>query len=778
MMATLFLLAFATALLSPAAHAQPTYTYEAFHSSFLVHADGMVTVRHRVTYLFQDPSGWVGITVPVELGRVVEARVLDGGGEPLPEDLWDLEQDEKGAVLWFNSSSSGASSTVIYEYTVSGALEVEGERAVLRWTGVPVERSSPVMESSVSVELPAAVAHGELLMQVKTTGYKGHVQKRVVGDRIAIAELEKLEARASFEFTASWPVRIMDLTGAGFASTGPAAPEEESSGPSKSWGFERFDVDITVHPDATFTVRETQLVRFRGSFTYLTRDIPTHAAVFEEGRTYGKVRLYDFAVYDLGGNPLDPATWKVEDVEGGKRVRISFQATDETLGWTIEYRVSGALIFAPQYDRLYWNAVSRAREADIHSSRVTVRLPEGADPEEVATALYVDPFTPPREYRSGRDDGLLWWEAMGVPPYTTFTIDAAFPKGLVSVPWTYRSVAGMVGIASGSAILLGTLAFMLALWWRKGRDAGGRRGHAVRYDPPEGLPPAVVGMLVRQRPEVVDITATIVDLAVRGYLRIFEEERRGIIRRRVFGFQRLKKEPSGLLPYEESLLRHLFESGERVTEEDLQDKFHAHLQPLREDIRKEAVSRGLFSRDPAKVRRTYLYIGHGLIGLSAALFLLLSRWFDLGWLLVPVLAPAPAGLVVWAVGWAMPRRSRAGSRAYGEAMGFREYLAIAEKTEMEHMEPEDFESNLPYALVLGVAEKWARRFEGLYDKPPGWYSAADPVRGPVALAQSLESMHGSLSRTFSSRPSSGGSGGGFGGGSAGGGFGGGGSSAG
>jgi hypothetical protein len=57
------------------------------------------------------------------------------------------------------------------------------------------------------------------------------------------------------------------------------------SDPFKSWEFERFDSDIEVHEDGSFTVRETQVVNFTGSFSFLTRDIPTRMAGFEEGRT-------------------------------------------------------------------------------------------------------------------------------------------------------------------------------------------------------------------------------------------------------------------------------------------------------------------------------------------------------------------------------------------------------------------------------------------------------------------------------------------------------------
>lgn len=245
-----------------ASQAQPTNAYDAFHSHLQVRPDGTLIVRHRVTYRFEDPSGWLGLNVPASMGSVLDARVLDGSGEPLPADLWDLRQDERGTVLWFNCSSSGSLATVVYEFNVSGALRLEGDRVSLYWTGVPAERTSSIPESSVTFELPQPVPTDQLRMEVKTNNYKGVVLKRVVGDRTAIVELEGLAGNASYEFAASWPAGIMDLSGPGFASgdgTSNQAGTDEGPG---SWRFERFDVDILLHPDATLTVRETQVVRF------------------------------------------------------------------------------------------------------------------------------------------------------------------------------------------------------------------------------------------------------------------------------------------------------------------------------------------------------------------------------------------------------------------------------------------------------------------------------------------------------------------------------------
>ena len=542
----------------------------------------------------------------------------------------------------------------------------------------------------------------------------------------------------------------------------------------KSWDFERFDTDIQVHPDATFTVRETQVANFHGSFSFLNRDISTGSAAFSDGVTHGKVRVSDIHVYDLDGNPHEK--WSVESYEGGKTVRIEFSATNEQKGWIIEYRMSGAIIFSTDYDRLYWDAVSLQRDVPIKSSTATVRLPAGADMDDVRAEMYVNSSFPPSTHDYGRDGDTLWWSATGIPPNTTYSIDVAFPKGLVQVPLPYRSGFGVLMILLSVAIFLGFLVAMLVLWWKKGRDVGRPELDVVRYEPPEGLKPAMVGLLVNERQSPEDFSATVVDLAIRGKLTIFEEEKGKVFKGKRYGFRRKDPSDSDLLPYERKILDGLFEEGDVVTEDDLKNKFYVHIKDIDKGITREVKASGLFSRDPRKVRLKYTYL---MVAVMIPLPILLAwLWssYDLGYVIVLLPGLLLGGISVGAVGHYMPSRTPKGSEALSWAMGFKEYMKTAERDEMEFMTPETFQENLPYAMVLDVTDSWAEKFSDIYTTPPDWYEGSYTTFSTVYLVGSLTSMSRSVSRTFASSPSSGG--GGFGGGSSGGGFGGGGSSAG
>lgn len=569
------------------------------------------------------------------------------------------------------------------------------------------------------------------------------------------------------------------------ASPRPRPPQyAQGETTAKSWEFERFDSDIQVHDDGSFTVRETQVINFTGSFSFITRDISTRTAGFDEGRTYGKVRVKDVEVFNLDGTPYDSGMWEADSYAGGELIRIEFQARDEQRGWIISYRMKGAMIYAEDYDRLYWNAISYDRAVPIKSSRITVRLPEGTDMGEVESVdYYSDPTGRPHD--SGRDGDVLWWEAEDIYPYTDFTIDVSIPKGVVQKPWPYRASTMWLMLGLALAVLLAAVLLMLALWLWKGRDVYGGPVPSVAYGPPHEVRPAVMAMLVHQEPKMDDVGATVVDLAVRGKLRIIDEAKQSLSGTSQFVFERTDPSTEDLLSYERVVMAGLFEKGDRVGEEDL--RVGNRLVSIMGGIRNEVKKGKFFNDDPEKTVGVYFRYALAIILLPPVVLFFLRFAMDLGYVWLLLAGTVPAGIAVWVISHAMPKRTALGSRAYWQAMGFREYLKTAEAGEPESMTLETFQENLPYAMVLGMADRWAALFAEVLTTAPEWYSGAGDFNtmnlnsslrnmGPTIYLSGPPSSGSSGGSGFSS--SSGFSSGGFGGGSSGGGFGGGGSSAG
>lgn len=555
------------------------------------------------------------------------------------------------------------------------------------------------------------------------------------------------------------------------------SPESSELSQVKRWDFERFDTEVTVNEDGTLTVWETQVVNFEGSFSVLNRDLSTSRASFDEGKTYGRVDVRNVKVFDLEGNPYPDDMWSTDRFDSTVRVEINFSASNEQKGWIVKYDMKGAMIYADDYDRLYWNAVSINRDVPIKESNVTVNLPQEIDMNEVAYTQYI------KEgggllVSSGTEGSSVWWNASNIDPFAAFTIDVAFPKGYINIPQMYRSSYGWMMLILSVLIGLAGLLIMILLWLKFGRDIGRRGVLVVQYGPPKNMSPSEVGFLYKQKLKPALLSATIVHLAIRGYMQIIEDVgNKKFSKKKAFGFKATDKDRAGLNQYEKFIMSGLFSLGPYVTEKQLRNSFYVHIKGIYGAIKDSVMKREFFSKDPAFVRKIYEWVGAFIIAFFPIMLILFHIWYDLGYTLILIGGFVFAGLVVMLMGNAMPSRTAEGSKACEHIEGFKEYLQRAEALEIESMTVENFESNLAYAMALEVSDKWASKFGDIYSTPPNWYSSPYYSSfNTMYIAGSLNSMSKQVGSAMTSSPSSDG-GGGFGGGSAGGGFGGGGSSA-
>jgi uncharacterized membrane protein YgcG len=161
-----------------------------------------------------------------------------------------------------------------------------------------------------------------------------------------------------------------------------------------------------------------------------------------------------------------------------------------------------------------------------------------------------------------------------------------------------------------------------------------------------------------------------------------------------------------------------------------------------------------------------------------------------GWVL-PLLIPALALPLVISCFWWIAAPTREGRLVLDRIAGFKQYLSITERERLDRMTapedtPEVFEKFLPYAIALGVENRWADRFQSVLAAAaaaPGaqqgflWYSGhSDPWNNPGRFAESVGSSLASTISSASTAPGSssgsggGGSSGGGGGGGGGGGW--------
>jgi uncharacterized protein (TIGR04222 family) len=565
----------------------------------------------------------------------------------------------------------------------------------------------------------------------------------------------------------------------------------------------RFDVDITIEPSGSILVEETIVQEFGSTPRHgIYRDIPERLT-FDE--TYD--RVYPIDVVSVTASAGTPDDLQTEHVGGFLRLRIG--DPDQTITgrhtYRIVYRVEGAMNGFDTHDELYWNAIGTEWEQDVGRSTVTVRGPAAITQVACFAGLY------------GADAGCESADIVGgeavfsqrnLPAYNAFSIVVALPPGTVASTapileerWTLdRAFARTPLTVGGSGVLLaGILGGVGVLAWRRGRDrryAGSQvdqvmgnpggpeqtvplleSGRApVEFAPPEDLRPGQIGTLIDERANTLDVTATVVDLATRHYLVIEEIEKQGWFGKPDWKLIRQPAPGDELLTYERMLLDRLFGTGDEVKLSELKNTFASKLKEVEESLYADALRRKWFMGRPDRVRAAWFGIGMGVLVLAGAATFALARWTHLGLFAVPLVVGALALLVVAPK---MPRRTAKGTALARRVAGFRTVIETAETHMSRWAEQENvFTRYLPYAIVFGCTEKWAKAFEGLASAPAAdtsWYVSSRPFVY-ANFADQMDGFAVTTSGIIASTPAgSGGSGlggGGFSGGGGGGGGGG------
>ena len=543
--------------------------------------------------------------------------------------------------------------------------------------------------------------------------------------------------------------------------------------------IEKFSAEIFVQPDSTLDVTETIEVNFIGVWHGLYRTIPVEYES-SRGLNYSLfVKLEDAT--DAAGQPL-----KVESSREGRNLKWKIyvgDATDVERTIHLHYKVRNGLRFFEDHDELYWNVTGDEWDVPIEDASAHILLPQGV------TGVRTDEFT--GGYRSRDENAEIKASENTVAVYTVqplgdhegLTVVVGWDKGFVKEPGTSELVGEF--FESNWPIVFPIPVFLFMFWLWFARSRGPRVGPvAVQYAPPEGMTPAEAGTLVDETAAMRDITATIVDLAVRGYIVIEEQDKSGIVgllhnKEYVFHLKKSPAEWAGLKGHELVLLAGVFSNGllPQVSLSSLQNEFYTHLPNIKGSIFDELMESGYFLHRPDYVRQGF--VGGGIFLCALFLFLGNALVKTLGIAPAPfVIAGVISGGIVAAFGWFMPARTSSGTKALAGVLGFEDFLSHVEADHMDRLSqtPETFEKFLPFAMALGVEKKWVGAFQNIYSQPPSWYQGGYYNGGfyPLMFISSLDNMTARASSVMASAPRSSGGSGFGGGGFSGGGFGGGG----
>jgi uncharacterized membrane protein YgcG len=624
------------------------------------------------------------------------------------------------------------------------------------------------------------------------------------------------------------------------------------SSPAAAQGTERilnYDVQIAVESTGDIFVTEVIDYDLGGAERHgIFRTIPVR---FRYNDRYD--RIHRVELLSVKGSANTPDQFEEEREGDGLRIRIG--DPDRTITgrhtYAIVYRVEGALNNFPDHNELYWNAIGTEWEVPIDNAKVRVTTLGITE-----VACFAGPFESRLPCASSNfEEPTATFSHGGLSSYEGLTVVVGFRKGLIPDPrpileerWSFARAFSVNRYTVGAAgvLLLLVIVAVGRLLWVTGRDrraVGSQIDIAygttpegaqavppfedgtfpVEFAPPDGVRPGQVGVLVDEIVNSVDVTATIVDLGVRGYLRIEEIPKKWLLGKSDWRLVQLRQADGDLYTYERVLLEGLFEdpdeeameeveeeepeneSGDELTEpapnrdeamyapdaaqrtetppneqiatvtvSALRRKFHTRFQRVQRALYTDVARRRWFTARPDKVRQRWAGWGFAATAAGVGLTALAAWRTHLGLIPLPLVL---GGLVLWAGAKWMPRRTPKGTGIVRRVLGFRTYIDAAEAHMSRWAEQENvFSRFLPYAIVFGLTEKWARAFAQLGQAPPTpWYVGTRPF-STQGFVSSVDNFALSSAGTLSSRPAaSGGSGlggGGFSGGGGGGGGGG------
>jgi len=539
----------------------------------------------------------------------------------------------------------------------------------------------------------------------------------------------------------------------------------------------RYASDITINPDASLNVIETIEVRAEGRNIRrgIYRDFPTTY----KDRLGNRIRVR----FDVLGVRRDgaPENWTIETLRNGIRVRIGnanrLLAPDLHV-YEITYRTTRQLGFFDQYDELYWNVTGNGWGFPIDEAVATVHLPAGARvvqdaaytgrQGESGTNFQIESQTGIRVFRTTRP----------LAPGEALTIAVAWPKGYVSEPdGATRAQWFLDDNAASGIALIGTalvLAYYLVVWRRFGRDPQSAT-IIPRFLPPAGLSPAAVRFIRLMSFDRKAFSAALIQMAVKGFLSIEEEDRSYRLRRQAHasladlsrGERRVARQ---LLLTDDSILldnenhKQLSKSVRSLRESLVVEYEKAHFQRntvffvlgmllSTAVILLAAINGGgaaIFTGLPiAIVSSIVVYIVLHFWGddsdptfkampfrslpasrlavlvLQIGFFIVFTGFSGLGAVGLQIVASPVQSISFALLGalnilffFLLKRPTRAGRSIMDEIEGFRMYLGIAEQERLNLLNPPEktpelFEKYLPYALALDVENEWGEKFASI-----------------------------------------------------------------
>ncbi len=479
-----------------------------------------------------------------------------------------------------------------------------------------------------------------------------------------------------------------------------------------------------------------------------------------------QITISNITVTNENGVAYSFSTSLVGNVEniriGDPNVMVTGQKT-----YVIGYTVGNVIRNFTDHEEFYWNVTGNGWQVPLSHVEATVILPDSAirnvqvrcltgiagSSETACTANEIGgvaQFATTRSLAGG--EGFSIVVGMPLGSVTAATVSASVPPSVYS-PQGYADIPiqsnSFISIFSIIPIIF-SIFFMIMIVMILKRALGHRRRtkpvipKELKHEPvipyyeaPDALPPIEVGTIYDREVDPTDVSSVIIDLAVRGYLKIRRVTTKVLFfKDEDFEITKLKDGTDLVTPADKEIFALLFSGIDTVRISDLVSQrttVSQSVKKIRQDTLDYIESEGYFDKEAYERSRIFLKRKGWFVGIFGVIYILfevmgrVAPWLVYIWFILFIFFGVYAGLLAIRLGRKLTPK---GVQAMREILGFKLFLEVTEKDRLKMMsspsaEPTLFEKNLPYAMVFGVEKEWAAKFDGIYAATPMWYE--DPT---------------------------------------------------
>ncbi|NCU39750.1 DUF2207 domain-containing protein, partial [Candidatus Falkowbacteria bacterium] len=522
------------------------------------------------------------------------------------------------------------------------------------------------------------------------------------------------------------------------------------------WYIKDFRTEVVVNTDSSLTITETILadcgeaVGKHGVF----RVFPVVNKT-KDGNFITSVEL--ISITDAKGNHLkyqesrerDTVTYKI----GDPKKTVQGENT-----YIIKYKLKGVIRNLNEtQDELYFDILGSFWDLEIDSYQANIIFPQGITNSNSEAYLYSGNLDSRvnslATYKWKSENDLEILSTKMISENQGITISVTFPSNILTLykPSVAEKAAYNVShyvpmtISSQNfwwQVILTLVLIFLAffMWYKYGRDPKSNRPIVAEFEAPENMTPLEISLILKETGgHNKAITATIINLAVKGYLKIEKLEKKIFFLGDDYKLIKTDKRTEDLYKYEEVVLSALFKRGDEVKLSSLKNKFATDIRGLSSNISSDLKERGLIDKKGIWWQIVMISLGFLLIIISFGGLIML------------------AGIAFIIFGAFMRRLTPEGSEMKRKIKGFKLYLETAEKYRARFYEKENMlELILPYAILFDLTGKWLKKMRDIYGEDYFKNHHLTFMTGALVLSDfsNLETAISDISRRVSSHVAS------------------------